>query len=133
MNSVHLIGRIANDLESNVMVKQDQTVLKINLAVKRKYKKDEADFISCVAFGKTAENIVNFFRKGNLIAVNGRIQSGSYEAKDKTRRYTTDVIIDEFFFLEPKGSNNKNVTKNEFKLENDTLMEEMEGDGDIPF
>lgn len=64
----------------------------------------EADFISCIAFRKQAENLANFQRKGNLIGVEGRIQTGSYEGQDGKRVYTTDVVADSIQFLEPRNS-----------------------------
>lgn len=128
MNTVQLLGRIVKD--PNVNVTSNTTVAKFTLAVNR-FKKGEADFINCVAFGKTAENIANFFFKGNQIAIKGRIQTGSYDAQDGTKRYTTDVVVEGFDFID--GNKKDNNTSSDENL-NDSLMEEMGGDnGDIPF
>lgn len=128
MNTVQLLGRMVKDPDINVT--SNTTVAKFTLAVNR-FKKGEADFINCVAFGKTAENIANFFFKGNQIAIKGRIQTGSYDAQDGTKRYTTDVVVEGFDFID--GNKKDNNTSSDENL-NDSLMEEMGGDnGDIPF
>ena len=64
----------------------------------------EADFISCVAWRKHAENLANYIRKGGLIGLEGRIQTGSYEGQDGKRVYTTDIVADSIQFLEPRNS-----------------------------
>ncbi|MCX0386684.1 single-stranded DNA-binding protein [Clostridium perfringens] len=128
MNITILIGRLTSDPQ--VKLAGDTTVAKFTLAVNR-FKKGEADFINCVAFGKTAENIANFFFKGNQIAVKGRIQTGSYDAQDGTKRYTTDVVVEGFDFID--GNKKDNNTSSDENI-NNALMEEMGGDeGDIPF
>ena len=128
MNTVQLLGRMVKDPDINVT--SNTTVAKFTLAVNR-FKKGEADFINCVAFSKTAENIANFFFKGNQIAVKGRIQTGSYDAQDGTKRYTTDVVVEGFDFID--GNKKDNNTSSDENI-NNALMEEMGGDdGDIPF
>jgi single-strand DNA-binding protein len=103
LNKVILLGRICKDLE----LKQAgaTNVVKFNLAVNRKFTKQgeekQTDFISCVAFRKTAETIVNYLSKGRQIVVEGRIQTGNYE-KDGQRIYTTDVIVESFNFADGK-------------------------------
>lgn len=98
MNSVVLMGRITKDLELKDV--GSTTMVKFNLAVNRK-KKDEADFINCVAFGKTADIICKYCKKGTQIVVEGRIQTGSYEKEGK-KVYTTDVIVNNFYFTETR-------------------------------
>lgn len=128
MNITVLVGRLTSDPQ--VKLAGDTTIAKFTLAVNR-FKKGEADFINCVAFGKTAENIANFFFKGNQIAIKGRIQTGSYDAQDGTKRYTTDVVVEGFDFID--GNKKENNTSSDENL-NDALMEEMGGDNDdIPF
>ncbi len=97
MNNVNLLGNLVRDIEI-VNTKNDKVLAKFTLAVARKFKKDEADFINCIAFGKTAEIMAQYLTKGSQIAVVGSIQTGSYEAKDGSRRHTTDVIVDSFDF-----------------------------------
>lgn len=94
MNKVLLMGRLTKDPADF------NGVVKFSLAVARR-KKDETDFINCVAFGKTGENIRTFFHKGQRMAVCGRLSTGSYE-KDGRRIYTTDVLVDEFDFIEKR-------------------------------
>jgi single stranded DNA-binding protein (ssb) len=123
MNLVVLMGRLTKDTELSFLPGSGTAKCNLTLAVDRKFKKDgqkEADFINCIAFGKTAEIIAQYFVKGSKIAITGEIRTGSYEAKDGTRRYTTDVIIDRFEFVE---KNNKESANDEF----------LPVDGDIPF
>ncbi|MFJ6264233.1 single-stranded DNA-binding protein [Lysinibacillus xylanilyticus] len=81
---------------------------RFKIAINRPFKNEgeqQADFISCVAWRKQAENLANFQHKGSLIGVEGRIQTGSYEGQDGKRVYTTDVVADSIQFLEPnRGS-----------------------------
>lgn len=83
------------------------TVARYTLAVDRRYKRDgeaSADFINCIAFSKNAEFAEKWLKKGVKIAVVGRIQTGSYTAKDGHKVYTTDVVIDEQEFAESKSA-----------------------------
>ncbi len=129
MNTVQLLGRMVKDPDINVT--SNTTVAKFTLAVNR-FKKGEADFINCVAFGKTAENIANFFFKGNQIAIKGRIQTGSYDAQDGTKRYTTDVAVESFEFVGSNGQANTqgNSSDDAFGAYDDITPVD---DGDMPF
>lgn len=101
MNKCSLVGRTTKEIELRYTTGENQiAVARFNLAVNRR-KKDEADFISCVAFGKTAEVMEKYVGKGHRIGIIGHIQTGSYE-KDGHKVYTTDVIVDELDLLEPK-------------------------------
>jgi single-strand DNA-binding protein len=99
MNSVMLMGRFTKEIE----LREAKTPFAIfTIAVDRRYSKEkESDFINCKAFGKTAENMAKFFTKGDLVVVEGRIQTGSYEKEGK-KVYTTDVIVDNFNFTASK-------------------------------
>lgn len=105
MNKVILIGRLIRDPETRQA--GETTVTRFSLAVDRRFRKagDEtsptADFPSVVAFGKTAEFISKYFKQGMKIALEGRIQTGSYE-KDGVKHYTTDVIAEAVEFAESK-------------------------------
>ena len=101
MNKVILLGRLTKDPDLKFTAGDGKAVSKFTIAVNR-IKKEEADFINCVAFGKTAENISQFFTKGKQICIDGSIRTGSYEAQDGTKRYTTDVIVETFEFVESK-------------------------------
>lgn len=101
MNKVILMGRLVRDPE--VRYTQDgKAVGKFTLAVNRAYKKDEADFINCVAFGKSAEFAEKYLNKGTKIALDGRWQTGSYTNKDGQKVYTNDCIVDNMEFAESK-------------------------------
>jgi single-strand DNA-binding protein len=103
MNKVILIGRLTRDPELNFAAGSGTAVTRFSLAVTRPFKKDETDFINCIAFGKTGETIAQYLTKGRQLAVTGSIRTGSYDAKDGTKRYTTDVVVDSFEFI---GSGN---------------------------
>jgi single-strand DNA-binding protein len=107
MNKVNLIGRLCKEVEARYSQGENPLcVARYSLAVDRKYKKEgeqSADFINCVAFGKSGEFAEKFLKKGMKIAVSGRIQTGSYTDKDGKKVYTTDVVVEEHFFCEGKG------------------------------
>ena len=108
MNNWNGTGRLVKDPDIRYANTQNGQlcIAAFNLAVDRKFKKEgeqTADFISCKAFGKTAEFIQKYFHKGMKMGVVGRIQTGSYE-KDGVKHYTTDIIIEEVEFLEKKES-----------------------------
>ena len=101
MNRVILIGRLTRDPEARTS-QGGEPVARFTLAVDRRGRERAADFIGCVAFGKTAESVGQYLRKGSRVGVCGRIQTGSYE-RDGRKVYTTDVIADEVEFLEIRG------------------------------
>ena len=104
MNKVVLVGRLVRDPELRFAAGSGNAVSRFTVAVNRQFKKDETDFISCVAFGKTAEIIAQHFTKGEQIAVSGSIRTGSYE-KDGVKHYTTDVVVESFDFIGSKQNN----------------------------
>ncbi|MCI6610747.1 single-stranded DNA-binding protein [Mitsuokella jalaludinii] len=112
MNKCHIIGRMTKDPE--VRYTQGGTaVATFTLAVDRRVAKDkpkEADFIPCVVWGKTADGVVkNYCHKGKQVAVEGRIQVRSYDAKDGTKRYVTEVIVNDLELLgKGDGSSKQN-------------------------
>lgn len=106
MNKVVLTGRLTKDPESRFTPGNGTAVASFTLAVDRRYKKEgqqEADFIPIVVWGKQAESTANYMSKGKLMGVSGRIQTRSYDAKDGTKRYVTEVVADEVQFLEWSG------------------------------
>ena len=117
MNLVMLIGRLTREPELRYIPNSGTPVATFTLAVNRKLSKDKrqeaeskgqptADFINIVVWGKQAENCANHLDKGKLVAISGRIQTRSYEAKDGTRRYVTEVIASQVEFLERKERHN---------------------------
>lgn len=121
MNKVVLIGRLTKDPDLRFAAGSGTAVTRLTLAVNRPFKKDEADFINCIAFGKTGEIIAQYLTKGRQLAISGNIQTGSYEAKDGTRRYTTDVIIDSFDFIDSNSSNGNARSNSNFNAENNNF------------
>lgn len=101
MNRCEIIGRLTKDIDLRYTTKEQTAITRFTLAVDRRKKDAGADFIPCIAFGKTAELLERYVKKGHKIAVTGRIQTGSFE-KNGQKVYTTDVIIEDVEFLEPK-------------------------------
>lgn len=101
MNNVTLIGRTTREVELRYTPSQT-AVARFSLAVERPVKDGEkkADFPNIIVFGKQAENCEKYLAKGRKVAVQGRLQTGSYEDKDGKRVYTTDVIAERVEFLE---------------------------------
>lgn len=115
MNSVILIGRLTREPE----IRYSQTdssmcIARYTLAVDRRGKKVEgqpnADFISCVAFGKNAEFAEKYLKKGTKIAIGGHIQTGSFTNNQGVKIYTTDVVVDAQEFVESKGASSEETT-----------------------
>lgn len=107
MNIAILIGRLTKDPELQYTPNTQTAVCKFTLAVDGKGKDEGADFIRITAFGKRAESISRYMKKGRQIAIQGKIQTGSYKDRDGKTVYTTDVILDDDEFL---GSANSNET-----------------------
>ena len=96
INKATLLGRLTKDPVITFTQGEKSTcVARYTLAVTRKYKKDEADFISCVSFGNLAEIINKYVKKGDQICVAGRIQTGSYTNREGQKVYTTDVVVED--------------------------------------
>lgn len=113
INSVNLTGRFTRD--PNVRYTDGGTsIARFTLAVDRRFKRDgeqTADFINCVAFGKTAEFIEKYFRQGMKLELTGRIQTGSYTNKDGAKVYTTDVIAEQVGFGESRRVSKENASE----------------------
>ncbi|MDU5101420.1 single-stranded DNA-binding protein [Clostridium butyricum] len=142
MNKVVLIGRLTKDPELRFTPGSGAAVTTLTLAVDRynpKTNQNEADFIPIVIWGKQAENTANYMSKGGQVAISGKIQTRSYDAKDGTKRYITEVVADQFGgvqFLGNKGEVNQNNGSNNFGNMNQDIFEEditpVDG-GDMPF
>lgn len=107
INNVTLIGRMTRDAELK-QTPNGQSVAIFNLAVNRNFKNSdgerEADFINCVIWGTSAENLANWTKKGALIAIVGRIQTRNYENQQGQRVYITEVVAEKFQTLEKKDN-----------------------------
>ena len=127
MNKVFLVGRLTRDPDLRYGT-NNNAVMRTSLAVDRQFQNQngerEADFISIVAFGNRAETMKKYLTKGSQIAISGRIQTGSYDGQDGKRVYTTDVIVDEFQFLDSKnrgGQGDMEVSSNPSSNSSDNL------------
>ena len=111
MNNVNLLGRLTKDVDIRY-TPNGRVVAQFTLAVDRPFinqdGKREADFIPCVLWGKSAETLANNVSKGQRVLVEGRLQIRSYDAKDGSKRYITEVICDRLEFIERKGKNEAN-------------------------
>ena len=107
INRVVLVGRLTRDPELRYTTNNIAN-LRFTVAVNRQFSNQngerQADFINCVAWRAQAENMARFLKKGSLIGVEGRIETGSYQGQDGQMRYTTDVIADSVQFLEPRSA-----------------------------
>lgn len=107
INRVVLTGRLTRDVDLRY-TQGGAAVATFNLAVDRRFTNQqgerEADFVSCVIWRKPAESFANFFHKGSLVGIEGRIQTRNYENKQGQRVYVTEVIVESFSFLESKSS-----------------------------
>lgn len=153
MNKVILLGRLTKDpdvrytnvsldngreakKEDNNHYTQNENMLaiaKYTLAVDRRFKKEghpSADFINCVAFGKSAEFAEKYMTKGRLFGVIGRIQTRNYENDKKEKVYVTEVVVDEQYFADSKKEDKKDLS--ELLKEDDDKSKELD-DIDLPF
>ncbi len=144
MNKVILVARLCRDPEVRYTQGENASaVARFSVAVNRRFKNDkgnyDADFINCAAFGKTAEFIGKYFRKGMAIGLTGRIQTGSYTNKDGVKVYTTDVVVEEAEFVESKNSGStagtSNVPSNNNTSSGDGFMNIPDGidNSELPF
>lgn len=150
MNNVVLIGRLTRDPELRYIPNSGAAVTNFTLAVDKQLsreKKDEmearneatADFIRIVVWGRMAENCANYLKKGRLVAVQGRIQTGSYQAQDGSTRYTVDVVANNVEFLEwGDNNNNNNYNSGGSQQQSNDDFSDIEGfqpsgNDDIPF
>ena len=133
MNKVVLIGRLTKDPELRFTPGSGAAVTTLTLAVDKyntKTGQREADFIPVVVWGKQAESTANYMSKGSQVAISGRIQTRSYDAKDGTKRYVTEVVADQLGgveFLGSKGNASGNAgtnfgNSNEYSMQNDNTF-----------
>ena len=128
MNKVVIVGRMVKNPDLRFTPGNGNAVSRFTVAVNRQFKKDETDFISCVAFGKQAETISQYFVKGQQIALSGSIRTGSYE-KDGVKHYTTDVVVESFDFIGSKDNNGYSPSNEPGPFDGI----EPESDNDMPF
>ena len=117
MNRVILTGRLTRDPESRATASATE-VVRFSLAcqgdfVNRSTGERSVEFINCVAFGNLGSTISKYCTKGSLIGVTGRIRNSSYEGKDGSKRYSTDIVVEQLEFLGSKGEGNQVAPKEE--------------------
>lgn len=140
MNKVILMGRLARDPDVRYSGNGDKRlcVSRYTLAVNRRMVKENeqnADFISCVAFGKAGEFTEKYFRKGMRVVISGRIQTGSYTNRDGQRVFTTDVVVEDQEFAESKSSGHAQEGPDDSEHRNDDFVSIPEdiNDESLPF
>lgn len=102
MNQAHLIGRLTRDPELK-QTPNGIAVCTFSIAITRRFKRDEADFLNIVTWRALAENCGKYLTKGQQVGVSGRIQTRSYDGNDGKKRYVTEIIADSVEFLSPAG------------------------------
>ena len=127
MNKVCLTGRITKNIELKYN-QNNVAITSFTLAVTRKFKNKngeyESDFINCIAYKSTAELLNKYIKKGDLLGIEGRIQTRNYEDKDGKRVYVTEVIVDSIDFLQSRKDESKQETENtKQKLSDDVFSE----------
>lgn len=140
MNKAILMGRLTRDPEIRYSQGENPVaVARFTLAVERRMKKDgedSADFIRCVAFGKTAETIEKYVFQGKKIVIEGRIQTGSYTNQDGVKVYTTDIVVESMEFTESRRTEEAgNAARPEPATDKDGFMNVPDGveDDGLPF
>lgn len=126
MNNVILMGRLTRDPELKYS-QAGKAYCRFTVAINREFNREEADFINCLAFGKTAETIAEWLGKGRRIALQGRIQTGSYQNSNGDTVYTTEVVADKFEFID---SSRSETSKNQSYSNNDDVLDDND---DFPF
>ncbi|MCK5763688.1 MAG: single-stranded DNA-binding protein [Clostridiales bacterium] len=133
MNSVFLIGRLTKDPELRFVAGSGKAVANFSIAVNREFSKEKkADFFRVVVWGKQAESVANYLKKGRLVAVRGSLQTSTYEDKNNVTRYVTDIVADRVEFLEwgdKTNSTQQNASDDEFDFSDFQTVE----DEDVPF
>lgn len=129
MNNVSLIGRVASDLKV-VKTNEGKSILNFSLAVSKKYKKDEAFFLKCVSFGKQADVISTYVKKGDRLAVDGYLKNTEYET-EKVKVYGNEIVVENFYFIQDRKKQGENIVNIQDNIEK--LFGTNEFDEDCPF
>jgi single-strand DNA-binding protein len=132
INNVILVGRLTKELDLR-QTQNGKSYCNFTIACNRMKKEDgtqEADFINCITWGKTAENLCNYMSKGSLIGIEGNIQTRTYDDKDGNKRFVMDVNARNIQFLESKNQGQQTKQNNNFFTESPTIEI---NDDDLPF
>ncbi len=140
MNKVILMGRLTRDPEVRyTQAAEPLAIARYSLAVNKRFKKEgqpDADFINIVAFGREGEFAEKYFKKGQMVSIVGRLQTGSFTDKEGVKRYTTDVVIEEQHFAESKRNHEatgNNSEPQESRDEEGFVAVQNFDDDDLPF
>ena len=151
MNQVTIMGRLTRDPELTYNNSTGNVMVRFSVAVDKKLSREKkqemesrnqptADFINCVCWGKLAETVNNFSAKGKRVIVEGRLQTGSYQAQDGSRRYTTDVVANAVEFIDWKDRNDfgggqpaRSAQSNDFPKNDQAAAPEQGNSGDDEF
>ncbi len=146
MNKVILMGRLTRDPELRYTATNTNAVASFALAVNRKFVKQgeerQADFINIVAWGKTAEFCSKYFKKGQQVAVSGRLQTRTWDDQDGKKRYATEVVAEDVYFADSKkdsyGSDSQFDTtpfprQSQDSMPNEDFFSDDNDDNDVPF
>ena len=131
-NKAILGGRLTADPELK-QTPQGAAVTSFAIAVNRKGKDATTDFINCVAWRQTAEFINRFFKKGSSICVTGSIQVRTWNDQQNNKRYATEVVVDEAFFVDSKGDGQGAFDEPAFQTSQAPKFEDVASDDDLPF
>ena len=135
MNKVTLMGNLTRDPDVRYSQGEKSTcVARYTLGIRRRFHRDgdpDSDFINCVAFGKQGEFAEKYLKKGMKIAICGRIQTGSY-TDNGIKRYTTDDVVEEHYFVESKYANNGNASNSQSAPQNNQPAASNDGFMSIP-
>ena len=128
MNKTILLGRLTRDPETRYTQNSNIQVTSFTLAVNRRFVKEgeerQADFINIVSWNKTAEFVSKYFKKGQQVAVVGRLQNRTWDDQQGQKHYATDVVAEEVYFAESKKNDSQNNTANDFEITDES---------DLPF
>ncbi|WP_067140338.1 single-stranded DNA-binding protein [Oceanivirga salmonicida] len=131
MNYVGLMGRLTRDPELK-QTSSGKSYCRFSIAVRKEFVKDGVDFINCVAWEKTAENISNFFSKGQRILIQGRINTGTYEVNGE-KRTSFDIMVQKFDFIENSANSSSQGQTYTSTNDNNNMEDDTLDDDEFPF
>ena len=135
MNKVVMIGRNTKDVELK-QTTAGTSVAEFSIAVKRTFKTNgeyESDFFNCIAFGKVAETISRYVKKGDMIGIEGRLQTRNYTNKEGRKVYVTEIVVENVEFLQSKKQEEQKPTFADTDPFKDAKFEEIDHDEGLPF
>lgn len=133
MNNVSLIGNLVRDIELKY-TNSGIACGKFTIAVNRRFKKEgqqDTDFLNCIVWNKSAEIMAQYLAKGSKVGINGRIETGSYDNKEGKKVYTTNIVVENFYFLSSKNASANSPQSNAHINSQD--FTQVQNNDDIPF